>query len=142
MTGPAGRFQDAPALKPEPFHRGVHGPNNFRRGVVSIEGRGTGGGKLVLGQKLGNLGMLRAPVVGWRLREDLGHSTPADVFDQNRLFCGSGAPIFGFDLAQRFNRRDVRPKLLFQPTGADLVGFGDPVIADANRYATSGGSKM
>ena len=59
--------------------------------------------------------------------EDLGHRTPADVFDKRGLFLVGGRASLGIQRPQRFDRLEILLKLLLRPAVAEPVGFGDAI---------------
>jgi len=98
---------------------------------VGVQGRGAGSRKLLLREELSDLRVFLSPVLGGHLGKDLGHPAPTDIFDENRLFGGSGGPVPLLDPSQRFNRSDILPELLLHPADTDFIDLGDPVITDA-----------
>lgn len=61
--------------------------------------------------------------------ENLRQPTPADVTHKHRPFVGRHGLPFGFGSKQEFDGRKIVATLLFQGPDAELVCFGDAVIA-------------
>ena len=132
MADAAGGFEHAPAFETEPPGGLIHRADDCRRGVMGVQGGGTGGTMLLIGQNFRKLDLFLVPV-GVVHVEHLRQPAPTDVFDQHRFFFLGRGPFFGVELLQRFDCRDVPLKFLLGSAFAQPVGFGDAIVVEIFR---------
>jgi hypothetical protein len=80
-------FKDAPALEAESGQRGIHGADDHWRRVMRVKRGGAGMFNFLLGQRFIERGAFFCPFA-IAVVEDLGHSTPSHIFDQDCFFLG------------------------------------------------------
>ena len=120
VTDAAGGFQYIPGPKTHAFNSLVHCPDDDRRGVVRVQGGCPGGPILRICQQLLQLGVFPAPL-GFGFVEGVRQAAPAHILRQDFLLLRRRQTVFGFDLFQRPDRRDVPLVFLFGPAFAQVI---------------------
>ena len=122
------RFQEPAADEAEALQQGINRADDDRGGIMGVERRGPGRvefvGREYPLQALALLGPLLVPYV-----EDLRQAAPADVAHQHALFVVRRLTRFGFESLEQLDGGKVLTALLFERTDAELVGFGEAIVA-------------
>jgi hypothetical protein len=112
----------------QPLQRGIHGADDHRPGVMSVERGGAGGVKLVRReQRLQPRAFFLPLLIGGV--EDLRQSSPADVTDERSLLVLGCRAAVGFEALEQRDGFKVGAAFLLQRAGSDPVGISDAIIA-------------
>lgn len=128
LTETQDRFQDAAVGKAELLQQRIHRTNDHGRGVVGVQGGGTGGVQFVRREQRLQAFAFGFPTLVVRVK-DLWQPAPTDVADEGALVLVVGRHAFAFECEPQFNRGEVGVALLLECAGADAVGIGDAVIS-------------
>ena len=115
-----GRLQNVARLKPHFLDCIINRANYHRRGVVSIQSAGTGGGILVLGKQPFQFGVFLCPIIFAGVKS-VCQTAPAHILRKHLLLLGGGTPVLIFQLEQGTDSFDVPGEFLFGASDTQFI---------------------
>ena len=93
------RLQNITGLKAHLLDRIIDGTNHHRRGVVGVQGTGTGSSILILGKQSFQFGVLFCPTIFAGVK-GIRQTAPTHILGKHLLFLGGGTTMLLFQLEQ------------------------------------------
>ena len=115
-----GRLQNVARLKPHFLDCIINRANYHRRGVVSIQSAGTGGGILVLGKQPFQFGVFLCPIIFAGVKS-VCQTAPAHILRKHLLLLGGGTPVLLFQLEQGTDGFNVPRVLLLRTSDTQII---------------------
>ena len=114
------RFQNVTTAETHALHGIVNTTDHGGAGVVGVQGAGTGGGVLILGEQSFQFCVFLCPTIFARVK-GICQTAPAHILRKHLLFLGGGTPVLLFQLEQGTDSFDVPGEFLFGASDTQII---------------------